>query len=163
MSGSIKTESGVISIGDRAFYGCENLSAMDLSSIRSIGENAFDGCKALAELTLSDQLTTVKAGAFSGCASLKTVYLPSTVEYLGRAAFSGCVGLESVVFEERDGGIGTFDSAWREGMSDHTKVDIGFKLTLDYGKSTGSIGAKTVAVIRDGNFTMPVQMRKENR
>lgn len=159
MSGSIKTESGVISIGDRAFYGCENLSAMDLSSIRSIGENAFDGCKALAELTLSDQLTTVKAGAFSGCASLKTVYLPATVEYLGRAAFSGCVGLESVVFEERDGGIGTFDSAWREGMSDHTKVDIGFKLTLDYGKSTGNIGAKTVAVIRDGNFTMPVPVR----
>lgn len=159
MSGSIKTESGVISIGDRAFYGCENLSAMDLSSIRSIGENAFDGCKALAELTLSDQLTTVKAGAFSGCASLKTVYLPATVEYLGRAAFSGCVGLESVVFEERDGGIGTFDIAWREGMSDHTKVDIGFKLTLDYGKSTGSIGAKTVAVIRDGNFIMPVPVR----
>lgn len=159
MSGSIKTESGVISIGDRAFYGCENLSAMDLSSIRSIGENAFDGCKALAELTLSDQLTTVKAGAFSGCASLKTVYLPATVEYLGRAAFSGCVGLESVVFEERDGGIGTFDSAWREGMSDHTKLDIGFKLTLDYGKSTGNIGAKTVAVIRDGNFTMPVPVR----
>ena len=159
MSGSIKTESGVISIGDRAFYGCENLSAMDLSSIRSIGENAFDGCKALAELTLSDQLTTVKAGAFSGCVSLKTVYLPATVEYLGRAAFSGCVGLESVVFEERDGGIGTFDSAWREGMSDHTKVDIGFKLTLDYGKSTGNIGAKTVAVIRDGNFTMPVPVR----
>lgn len=159
MSGSIKTESGVISIGDRAFYGCENLSAMDLSSIRSIGENAFDGCKALAELTLSDQLTTVKAGAFSGCASLKTVYLPATVEYLGRAAFSGCVGLESVVFEERDGGIGTFDIAWREGMSDHTKVDIGFKLTLDYGKSTGNIGAKTVAVIRDGNFIMPVPVR----
>ena len=159
MSGSIKTESGVISIGDRAFYGCENLSAMDLSSIRSIGENVFDGCKALAELTLSDQLTTVKAGAFSGCASLKTVYLPATVEYLGRAAFSGCVGLESVVFEERDGGIGTFDIAWREGMSDHTKVDIGFKLTLDYGKSTGNIGAKTVAVIRDGNFTMPVPVR----
>ena len=159
MSGSIKTESGVISIGDRAFYGCENLSAMDLSSIRSIGENAFDGCKALAELTLSDQLTTVKAGAFSGCASLKTVYLPATVEYLGRAAFSGCVGLESVVFEERDGGIGTFDIAWREGMSDHTKVDIGFKLTLDYGKSTGNIGSKTVAVIRDGNFIMPVPVR----
>lgn len=159
MSGSIKTESGVISIGDRAFYGCENLSAMDLSSIRSIGENAFDGCKALAELTLSDQLTTVKAGAFSGCASLKTVYLPATVEYFGRAAFSGCVGLESVVFEERDGGIGTFDIAWREGMSDHTKVDIGFKLTLDYGKSTGNIGAKTVAVIRDGNFIMPVPVR----
>ena len=159
MSGSIKTESGVISIGDRAFYGCENLSAMDLSSIRSIGENAFDGCKALAELTLSDQLTTVKAGAFSGCASLKTVYLPATVEYLGRAAFSGCVGLESVVFEERDGGIGTFDIAWREGMSDHTKVDIGFKLTLDYGKSTGNIGSKTVAVIRDSNFTMPVPVR----
>lgn len=159
MSGSIKTESGVISIGDRAFYGCENLSAIDLSSIRSIGENAFDGCKTLADLTLSDQLITVKAGAFSGCASLKTVYLPATVEYLGRAAFSGCVGLESVVFEERDGGIGTFDSAWREGMSDHTKVDIGFKLTLDYGKSTGNIGAKTVAVIRDGNFIMPVPVR----
>ena len=159
MRGSIKTESGVISIGDRAFYGCENLSAMDLSSIRSIGENAFDGCKALAELTLSDQLTTVKAGAFSGCASLKTVYLPATVEYLGRAAFSGCVGLESVVFEERDGGIGTFDIAWREGMSDKTRVDIGFKLTLDYGKSTWNIGAKTVAVIRDGNFTMPVPAR----
>lgn len=159
MSGGTKTESGVISIGDRAFYGCENLSAIDLSSIQSIGENAFDGCKTLADLTLSNQLVTVKAGAFSGCASLKTVYLPATVEYLGRAAFSGCVGLESVVFEERDGGIGTFDSAWREGMSDHTKVDIGFKLTLDYGKSTGNIGAKTVAVIRDGNFTMPVPVR----
>ena len=159
MSGGTKTESGVISIGDRAFYGCENLSAIDLSSIQSIGENAFDGCKALAELTLSDQLTTVKAGAFSGCASLKTVYLPATVEYLGRAAFSGCVGLKSVVFEERDGGIGTFDIAWREGMSDKTRVDIGFKLTLDYGKSTGNIGAKTVAVIRDGNFTMPVPAR----
>ena len=159
MSGSIKTESGVISIGDRAFYGCENLSAMDLSSIRSIGENAFDGCKALAELTLSDQLTTVKAGAFSGCASLKTVYLPATVKYMGSAVFSDCTALETVAFEERDGGIEGFDPAWREGMSDHTKVDIGFKLTLDYGKSTGSIGAKTVAVVRDGNFTMPVPVR----
>lgn len=160
ISGSITTESGVISIGDRAFYGCESLSSIDISSVLTIGENAFEGCKSLKELMLSDHLTTVKSGAFSACSSLKSVYLPATVEYLGQAVFSGCTALDSVIFEEREGEIDSFDAAWREGMSDQTKVDIGFRLTLNYGKATGNIGAEMIAVLRDDVYALPVPTRQ---
>ena len=151
-----------VSISAGRFYRSETVelpTTVNGKPVTVISAGAFKNNKTVETVIIPSSVTTIEAEAFSGCTKLKTVYLPATVEYLGRAAFSGCVGLESVVFEERDGSIGTFDSAWREGMSDKTRVDIGFKLTLDYGKSTGSIGAKTVAVIRDSNFTMPVPVR----
>lgn len=151
-----------VSISAGRFYRSETVelpTTVNGKPVTVISAGAFKNNKTVETIIIPSGITAIGAEAFSGCTKLKTVYLPATVEYIGRAAFSGCVGLESVVFEERDGGIGTFDIAWREGMSDHTKVDIGFKLTLDYGKSTGNIGSKTVAVIRDSNFTMPVPAR----
>ena len=151
-----------VSISAGRFYRSETVelpTTVNGKPLTVISAGAFKNNKTVETIIIPSGITAIGAEAFSGCTKLKTVYLPATVKHLGRAAFSGCVGLESVVFEERDGSIGTFDSAWREGMSDKTRVDIGFKLTLDYGKSTGNIGSKTVAVIRDSNFTMPVPVR----
>ena len=128
--------SGILVVRNRAFYGCRSLSDIDLSAVQTVGERAFEGCT-----------------------SLQSVYLPATVKYMGSAVFSDCTALETVAFEERDGGIEGFDPAWREGMSDKTHVDIGFKLRLKYSNAAGDICSKTVVVIRDSAFTLPVPVR----
>lgn len=161
--------SGVTLIEAEAFSGCKNLkkiifrsSTGETASVRSgilvVRNRAFYGCRSLSDIDLS-AVQTVGERAFEGCTSLQSVYLPATVKYMGSAVFSDCTALETVAFEERDGGIEDFDPAWREGMSDKTHVDIGFKLRLKYRNAAGDICSKTVVVVRDSAFTLPVPVR----
>lgn len=44
---------GIIGIGERAFWKCDNLTSITLpDGVTSIGENAFQGCKGLTEITI---------------------------------------------------------------------------------------------------------------
>lgn len=62
-------------IGSHAFYGCTNLSKVELPDINlhSIGDHAFYGCQ-----------------------SLQTITIPSCIKSIGEWAFGGCEGLNSV-------------------------------------------------------------------
>lgn len=77
-------------IDDSAFYGCENLTTINLSdSIRYIGYDAFYGCSSLKNIHWPLRLTTIGSRAFRQTA-LETISLPEGVTSVGDGAFYIC-------------------------------------------------------------------------
>jgi hypothetical protein len=67
---------GVTSIGESAFFDCENLVSIDISESVTIIENsAFANCKNLAAVNIPDSVISIEGCAFSGCEKLKEIYL----------------------------------------------------------------------------------------
>ena len=122
---------GVISIGQSAFYGCENLESIvfpeestctkidqyafqECSGLKSvnipetvtyIGYRAFKDCEMLdSELRLPTGLTFLGDDAFCGCTNLTgDVIIPAGVPKIGWKAFYGCKNLTSITFHENSG------------------------------------------------------------
>ena len=62
---------GVTSIGDSAFSGCTNLTAITIpDSVTSIGNYAFGECTKLTTITIPDSVTSIGGNAFWGCKGL---------------------------------------------------------------------------------------------
>ena len=81
---------GLLTVGDWAFCGCENLVSVNLpAGLKSIGESAFPGT-ALTAIDVPDSVETIKGHAFSGCGELTDISLPDTIRELGAMAFQDC-------------------------------------------------------------------------
>ncbi|MBE6603573.1 MAG: leucine-rich repeat domain-containing protein [Clostridia bacterium] len=64
-------QSGVVTISDMAFMGCESLTTVTGGEgVETIGNYAFRGCAELASVSLSAVLTEIGDYAFSGCTAL---------------------------------------------------------------------------------------------
>ena len=76
---TVVIETGVTSIGNKAFTGCEVLTSVTLpeSGLETIGEKAFMGCEKLLSITIPKSVTTIKEQAFFSCDALGGV----TVEW----------------------------------------------------------------------------------
>ena len=84
---SVVIDSGVTTIGNRAFYLCRSLTDVTITgSVSTIGENAFEWCSSLERLTIPDGVTTIGAHAFEACA-LSSVFIPRSVTKIGSDAF----------------------------------------------------------------------------
>ena len=97
---------GLTAIGDNAFSGCVNLSAITLPpTITSIGFYAFGysvdnqgypvPCSSLHNIVIPPSVTTIGAYAFSQ-SGLTEVILPPSVTSIGTLAFGDCDNLEYV-------------------------------------------------------------------
>lgn len=97
---------GLTAIGDNAFSGCVNLSAITLPpTITSIGNYAFGysvdnqgypvPCSSLHNIVIPPSVTTIGAYAFSQ-SGLTEVILPPSVTSIGTLAFGDCDNLEYV-------------------------------------------------------------------
>ena len=65
---------GVTSIPDRLFEGCEYMESITLpDSVKTIGEYAFKDCRSLKEITIPKSVTSVGIQIFTGCSSLKHI------------------------------------------------------------------------------------------
>lgn len=73
------------SIGRLAFYGCSNLSEIDLSKVDFIDRNAFEDCTSLTSIQLS--LKNIYGSTFYGCTKLKEVKFEG-VSTIGAYAFA---------------------------------------------------------------------------
>ena len=71
---AVVVESGVTTIGGRAFEDCTSLSSITIpEGITTIGDRAFDGCSSLISITIPESVTAIGDRAFSGCGSLTDV------------------------------------------------------------------------------------------
>ena len=87
---NIIIKNGVTSIGDLAFYECNNLTSVTIpNSVIKIGEMAFEGCSALTSITIPNSVTSIGRGAFYDCSELSSIVFPNA---------SNC-DLESNVFD----------------------------------------------------------------
>ena len=111
--------SKLVSIGEGAFNGCDNLSSIQIpNTVTSIGDRAFNGCNKLASITFEDnsQITSIGNYVFYDCWELNTIHIPSSVVSIGSNAFA-CddrgAGLETITFEENSQLVSIGSSAFK--------------------------------------------------
>lgn len=95
---AIMIEGGVTTIGNYAFYGCDNALFTSISipaGVTSIGNSAFYSCTSLASVTLPSTLVSISSNAFHSNA-LTSISIPNSVTSIGSYAFKECSSLESV-------------------------------------------------------------------
>ena len=90
-------------IGNYAFSGCENLSAVEIpNSVAYIGFGAFAYCKGLTSVEIPAGITDIEKFTFMNCKNLQSITIPASVSAIGDYAFDGCTALETVNFAGTD-------------------------------------------------------------
>jgi len=69
------------------------------NSVMSIGGKAFSGCENLASITIPASVTSIDREAFEYCTNLTSISIPASVTFIGGMVFEGCVNLTTVTFE----------------------------------------------------------------
>ena len=101
---SVLIESGVTSIGNAVFRGCDELAAVGSSeltdgvlalpdSIKSVGSSAFEGCTSIKEIKLGSGAESLGGYAFANCTGITNLTVPDNVKSMERSVFSGCTEL----------------------------------------------------------------------
>lgn len=86
-----------ITMGERAFAGCENLKSISLcDDIQTISFCAFIGCTSLETVTLPKNLTSIEGQAFWGCSALTNITIPEKVTAIESNTFKDCSNLKSI-------------------------------------------------------------------
>ena len=89
--------SGVTSIGDLAFYNCENIKAVTIpNSVTSIGMGALGGCSSLTSVVIPNSVTSLAGIIFVDCTGLISVTIPNSVTSIEYFAFDGCTNVTDV-------------------------------------------------------------------
>lgn len=85
-------------LADEAFYGCQNLTAVQLPAyLQQIWYAVFSRCTSLTEMQLPDHVTYVGARAFAACTNLQTLTLSPQLNSIGNYAFAACPRLSLIV------------------------------------------------------------------
>lgn len=93
---SIRLPESVKTIGQEAFFNCENLMTVNMTGVEEIGDRAFYGCDSLMVTGDIDNLHILGSQAFYSCRNLRSMELPDELESMGEGCFENCTGLTSV-------------------------------------------------------------------
>ncbi len=86
----------VVSIGDRAFEGCDGLTKITISDgVKYIGDHAFYGCTKVTSIELPDSVRYIGA-AFDDCQSLTSITIPRDAKFNTFPIFRGCTALKNI-------------------------------------------------------------------
>ena len=89
----------VFGIASYAFFGCENLKSITISSeIEVVGEYAFSQCTNLTDVNLGTGMLELGSYAFEGCYSLKRIAVSDVLAIVGEGAFNGCYAVTDIYF-----------------------------------------------------------------
>ena len=100
--GTITFEKELTSIGEFAFYECEEMTSVTLpESVTSIANQVFARCSKLESFTFPKKVTNVSFELFFACGALKEVNLPdSSLKSISARAFLACTSLTSITIPE---------------------------------------------------------------
>lgn len=91
----------VTSIGDYAFYCCNDLTSITIpNSVNSLGSCAFKDCKNLTNIILPNSVTTIDISAFENCNSLLSITIGKGLSSIGYYAFRNCSSLTNITVVE---------------------------------------------------------------
>ena len=108
-TGEIIFSEGIESIGNRAFYGCLNITEITLpDSLKKLGSRAFYKCTALKKLTIGSGLEEISDYCFYNCTSLEAINIPDTVKIVGKYAFRGCSSATTLTLGNSLESIGSY-------------------------------------------------------
>ena len=106
---SVTMGEGVVTVGNWAFNGCDNLTSVTFpSTLTTIFGYSFEHCKSLASIDFPQGLTTISNWAFYDCASLEQITLPDSITVIGNSAFSLCVSVSSITLPNKAMTIGNY-------------------------------------------------------
>lgn len=130
---SITIPSTIQSIGEGAFFECNGLKKVYVSSIEdwckidfsysdsdadadanplSIGADLYVDNKLVTDVTIPDGVKSIGKYAFYGYSSLKSISFPSSIRSIGESAFYFCNNLEKVEFGHELKSIGNYAFAY---------------------------------------------------
>ena len=93
----VNINEGVISIGDYAFFNCNNMVSISIpNTIERIGTGAFANCSKLSGIELPEKLSSIERLTFWRCDSLKSILIPDNITTIKEYAFVGCSSLKSI-------------------------------------------------------------------
>ncbi len=126
---SVTIPSSVMSIGSSAFFDCSGLTRVDIDDLAAWSGIEFANAPAnplyyaghlylngeeIKDLTVPEDVTSIRSYAFYGCSGLTSVSIPSSVTSIESSAFDGCSGLTSVTIPACVTTLSdTFPSAYR--------------------------------------------------
>ena len=91
---SVTFGKGVETVGDKAFYMCDQLETVTfLGGTKIIGREAFYSCYNLKNIYLKDGLETISYKAFWYCEDLEKIIITQSVSTIENRAFQGCESL----------------------------------------------------------------------
>ena len=94
---SVEVESGVTSIGDRAFSDFYVLRSMELpDTLRTIGTHAFESCTDLETITIPEGVERISAYAIWCCENLQSIIIPASTRNIEEGNFKSCIRLQSI-------------------------------------------------------------------
>ncbi len=96
-------------ISSEAFYGCAELTSIDLRKATYIGKSAFWGCVKLSSIDFGE-VTSIGELAFSNCRSLSSIDL-GKVNKIENGAFFGC-SLTKIIDRNYTGDMSVLGSQW---------------------------------------------------
>lgn len=135
-----------ISIDDYAFYGCKNLSKINIEFMNRmpLGEFAFAYCSSLQSIVLPDT-HVISKGAFSNCMSLRSVKFTTNV-VIDYQAFMNDKNLEEINLENAE----MIDSCAFENCTSLKVVRLGKEVILEPNAFEGCESIETI-YIQDPN------------
>ncbi len=105
--GQVRFESGsrLVDIGDRAFFGTQGLSDIELpEGVTAIGSEAFS-TSSVQRVVLPDGVTSIPASAFENCIQLSDMTMSDKVETIGANAFDACSALNKIKVRDASGAV----------------------------------------------------------
>lgn len=143
---SITIAEGTTSIPKNCFYGCTNLTTVNLpSTITKIDANAFAYCSKLDTINIPSGQITIKEGAFKSCSSLTSFDL-SSIYAVENNVFDGCSNMQFT----NTGHVMSFGRESFRGTSSLTSLEIAAGASIDNDAFQGS---GVTSVTFKGDFT----------
>ena len=124
---------GLTSIGEEAFYSCNNLTGITIpDGVTSIENMAFCGCESLVEVTIPNSVTFIGDSSFWGCRNLISINIPKSVTEVSYYAFIYCNSLTNFDISTNHKNFSTSDDGKSLYNKDKTEL-------IAYPGATGNI------------------------